>query len=213
MKFAVLLPWWGYALAFGAALILGWLAYARVPVTLTPARRMGLSALRALTLLLLIVILLRPVVMVPPAAANNSLLPILVDTSRSMRLSDGQGPSRIEAAQATVKDLQAQLGNEYRIELLTFGETLAAAADIDRITATARRSDLSGAIADLAERHRNDRLAGVIVLSDGGDTAPQETGEGRAIAAPVFTVGIGSADAPRDREIVNLTAGEPLLPG
>ena len=48
----------------------------------------ALSALRALTLILLIVILLRPVVMVPPAAANNSLLPILVDVSRSMRLSD-----------------------------------------------------------------------------------------------------------------------------
>jgi len=29
----------------------------------------------------------------------------------------------------------------------------------------------------------------------------------------VMTVGIGSADPPRDREIVNLTAGEPLLPG
>ena len=28
----------------------------------------------------------------------------------------------------------------------------------------------------------DDRLAGVIVLSDGGDTAPQESGEARAIA-------------------------------
>ena len=28
-----------------------------------------------------------------------------------------------------------------------------------------------------------------------------------------MTVGIGNADAPRDREVVNLTAGEPLLPG
>ena len=37
MRFAVVLPWWGYALAFGAALVLGWLAYARVPVKLTPA--------------------------------------------------------------------------------------------------------------------------------------------------------------------------------
>ena len=112
-----------------------------------------------------------------------------------------------------VKDLQAALGGEYRLELLTFGDALAAVTDVDRLAATARRSDLSGAIADLAERHRHDRLAGVIVLSDGGDTAAQEGVEGRAIAAPVMTVGIGSADAPRDREIVNLTAGEPLLPG
>jgi uncharacterized membrane protein len=221
MRFAVVLPWWGYAAAFGAALVLGWLAYARVPVKLTASRRIGLSALRALTLILLMLILLRPIVMVPPAAANNSLLPILVDVSRSMRLKDdpstslgaGDRPSRIERAQALVKDLQAQLGKEYRLEILTFGDALAAVTDVDRLSATARRSDLSGAIADLAERHRDDRLAGVIVLSDGGDTAPQESGEGRAIGAPVMTVGIGNANAPRDREIVNLTAGEPLLPG
>ena len=221
MRFAVALPWWGYLAAFAAALVLGWLAYARVPVMLPLRRRIGLSALRALTLTLLIVILLRPVVMVPPAAANNSLLPVLVDVSRSMRLRDpstslgatDDGPARIERAQALVKDLQAELGKEYRLEILTFGDTLAAAPDVDRLSATARRSDLSGAIADLAERYRHQRLAGVVVLSDGGDTAPQESGEGRAIDAPIMTIGIGSAAAPRDREVVNLTAGEPLLPG
>src|SRR6187200_555167 len=88
MRFAVVLPWWGYLLLFGAALALGWLAYARTPVKLRPGSRIGLSALRTITLIALIVILLRPVVMVPPAAANNSLLPILVDISRSMRLKD-----------------------------------------------------------------------------------------------------------------------------
>lgn len=213
MRFAVVLPWWGYALAFGAALALGWMAYTRVPVKMTAGQRLGMSALRALTLLLLVAILLRPVVMVPPAAANNSLLPVLVDVSRSMRLNDGAGPTRLEQAQQTVRDLQAQLGKEYRIEVLTFGDALAAATDIDRLAATARRSDLSGAIADLAERYKHDRLAGVVVLSDGGDTAPQEARDAGRIGAPVMTVGIGNASALRDREIVNLTAGEPLLPG
>ncbi len=101
MRFAVVLPWWGYVLAFGAAVVLGWLAYARVPVKLTPGQRVGLTALRALTLILLIAILLRPVVMVPPAAANNSLLPVLVDVSRSMRLRDRLAVrTRLERAQA-----------------------------------------------------------------------------------------------------------------
>ena len=214
MRFAVVWPWWGYALAFGAAVLLGWLAYARVPIKLPTVGRIGLSALRALTLILLIVMLLRPVVMVPPAAAKNSLLPVLVDISRSMRLHDDDGPSRLERAQAIVRDLQAQLGTEYRLELLTFGEALTAAGDVDRLSATARRSDLSGAIADLAERYQSPTsIAGAIVLSDGGDTAATEERVGRAINAPIFTVGIGSTDAPRDREIVNLTAGEPLLPG
>ena len=229
MRFAVVLPWWGYLLSFGAALVLGWLAYARTPIKLKPVSRVGLSALRALTLIALLAILLRPVVMVPPAAANNSLLPVLVDVSRSMRLKDGpstalgasDGPSRLEQAQALVRELQTQLGKEYRLELLTFGETLTAVTSVDQLAATARRSDLSGAMADLAERHppapadhgATGRMAGVIVLSDGGDTSPQETRSARSLDAPIFTVGIGNAATPRDREVVNLTAGEPLLPG
>jgi uncharacterized membrane protein len=222
MRFAVVLPWWGYALAFGAAIVLGWVAYARVPIRLRLGQRIGLSALRAITLILLIAILLRPIVMVPPAAANNSLLPILVDVSRSMRLQDSDAPSRIDQAKKIVRDLQSQLGREYQVELLTFGETLQAATDADRLAPTARRSDLSGAIADLGERHppsptgsgaTGNRMAGVIVLSDGGDTAAVEAHQTRNIDAPVFTVGIGNPEMPRDREVVNLTAGEPLLPG
>jgi uncharacterized membrane protein len=213
VRFAVTLPWWGYALTVIGAMALAWLAYARVPVKLTPASRATLTALRFATLMLLVVILLRPVVMVPPAAANNSLLPILVDVSRSMRLTDDGGPTRLDRAKAIVRDLQARVSSEYRIELLTFGETLAAATEVDRLAATARRSDLSGALADLGERYRNQRVAGIIVLSDGGDTASQEAKAGRAITAPILTVGIGGTELARDREVVNLTAGEPLLPG
>ena len=214
MRFAVILPWWGYVLAFVGAILLAWLAYARVAVKLRPGTRATLTALRALTLILLIAILLRPVVMVPPAAANNSLLPVLVDVSRSMRLTDAEdGAARLDRAKAIVRDLQERLSSEYRIELLSFGESLAAAPDVERLAATARRSDLSGAIADLAERHKSNRVAGVIVLSDGGDTAPQEADTGRSIQAPVITVGIGNTSLAKDREVANLTAGEPLLPG
>ena len=213
MRFAVVLPWWGYALLFGGALVLAWLAYARVPIALTRAMRLWLSGLRAVTLILLIAILLRPVVLVPPAAARNSLLPVLVDISRSMRLTDGDGRSRLDRAHGIVRDLQARLADEYQIELLTFGEALAP-GNLDQMAATARRSDLSGALADLADRHRRERVAGVIVLSDGGDTSPQERdAAARMVAAPVLAVGMGRAEPSRDREVLNLTAGEPLLAG
>jgi uncharacterized membrane protein len=214
VRFAVVLPWWGYLLAFTSAIVLAWLAYARVAVRLRPGTRATLTGLRALTLILLIAILLRPVVMVPPAAAKNSVLPVLVDVSRSMRLTDAEdGAARLDRAKAIVRDLQERLSSEYRLELLSFGESLAAAPDVERLAPTARRSDLSGAIADLAERYKATRVAGVIVLSDGGDTAPQEADTGRSMNAPVITVGIGNTTLTKDREVANLTAGEPLLPG
>lgn len=220
MRFAVVLPWWGYVLAFGAAIALGWLAYARVPMRLPPGQRAGLSALRALTLIVLIIVLLRPVTTVPPQAANNSRLPILIDVSRSMQLDDAPstslgagGGSRLDRAKQIVADLEQQIGSQYRIEPLTFGEALAATNDVDRLAPAGKRSDLTGAVADLEERYRNDRVAGVIVLSDGGDTAPLEAAPSRGINAPIITVGVGNPEVSRDREVLNLTAGEPLLPG
>ena len=214
MRFAVILPWWGYLLAFISAIALAWLAYARVAVRLKPGTRATLTALRALTLVLLIAILLRPVVTVPPAAAKNSVLPVLVDVSRSMRLTDAEdGAARIDRAKAIVRDVQARLSSDYRIELLSFGESMTAAPDVERLAATARRSDLSGALADLTERYKSTRVAGVIVLSDGGDTAPQEANSTRSMKAPVIAVGIGATRLRKDREVANLTAGEPLLPG
>ncbi len=154
MRFAVALPWWGYALGIRRR-ARARLARLRARAGQADHRQAAsaLSALRALTLILLIVILLRPVVMVPPAAANNSLLPILVDVSRSMRL---HGRRRAAAPRARPGDRTRSAGAARRpnteSSLLTFGETLAAATDVDRLAATARRSDLSGA-------HRRSRRA------------------------------------------------------
>ena len=182
MRFAVVLPWWGYALAFGVAGLLAWLAYARASVQLTAAQRTGLTLLRAITLFLLIAALLRPVAVVPSDVVATRVVPLLIDVSRSMRLEDDDGTARIEQARALGRQIVELLGPTYRVELLTFGESLARATP-DEIAATARRSDLSGALAELAERYRNDRLAGVVVLSDGGDTSSRRLEEGR-LAGP-----------------------------
>ena len=123
---------------------------------------------------------------------------------------------RLERAQGDRSRSAGAAVAEYRIELLTFGETLAAATDVDRLAATARRSDLSGALADrrraLSPRHAASPAS--IVLSDGGDTAPQEArGRPRDHARRFSPSASAAPSCARDREVVNLTAGEPLLPG
>jgi uncharacterized membrane protein len=208
VQFAVALPWWGYGLAFAAALAFAWLAYARVAVPLSRAQRATLTALRAATLVLIVVFLLRPVQFVQAEGARDSVVAILVDVSRSMRLMDAAG-ARIERARDIAGNLQAQLSAHFQTELLSFGETLAR-TELAQLGADARRSDLSSGLTALADRYRGRRLAGVVVISDGGDTSSEEAGSRRTLGVPVFTVGIGSV-AVRDREVVNFTAGEPLL--
>lgn len=210
MQFAVTLPWWGYVLAFAAALFFAWLAYARVSVELTPRQRLLLTTLRAAALLLIVIFLLRPVRFERSDNPRDNIIPILVDVSRSMRLADAGGPSRLEQAQALARDLQDKLSAEFRVQLFSFGESLVR-AELPDLAASARRSDLSGALNALADRTRGERVAGIVVLSDGGDTAGEEAGSARPLGAPVFAVGLGATTGVRDREIVNLTAGEPLL--
>jgi uncharacterized membrane protein len=214
MRFAVALPVWGYVLAFAAALVLAWLTYARLALPMSRGRRAVLIVLRATTLVLLVAFLLRPVIYVPAEGSSSGLVAILVDVSRSMRIADAgssaQSATRIERAAALVRDLQQQLGQGFQTELVTFGESVSK-GDVNQLAADARRSDLSGALASLADRYRNRRLGGIVVLSDGGDTAGQEAGTSKRLNVPVFAVGVGSAQPARDREVINVTAGEPLF--
>jgi len=211
MRFAVALPWWGYALAFGVAGLLAWAAYARNSVTLTSRQRAGLTLLRAATLALIVAALLRPVSVVPSDDVATRVVPLLVDTSRSMRIEDENGLSRLEQARMLGRQISEALGPAYRVEWLTFGESLARVTP-DDFAATARRSDLTNALEETVERYRNERVAGVVVLSDGGDTSSRELEPTRLAGARVIPIGIGVPGDLPDREIVNLTAGEPLLP-
>ena len=137
MRFAVALPWWGYVAAFAVAVICAWFAYARVAVRLTGPQRAGLTTLRGVTLLLIVFFLLRPVTFVQAIGARDSVVAILVDVSRSMRLADDEVP-RIDRARSLVQDLQTQIGADFRTELLSFGESLGR-VDATQLTAHARR--------------------------------------------------------------------------
>ena len=218
MRFAVALPWWGYALAFATALLFAWLAYARVATPLSRSSRALLTTLRALTLVLIVIFLLRPVQFVPADGARDSVVAILVDTSRSMRLAD-DGMARIDRARQVVQQFQADLASHFQIDVLGFGESLGR-SEPAQLTADARRSDLTSALAALNDRYRGRQLAGVIVISDGGDTSAPDVGALGAPAhdsdtgntVPVFAIGVGRT-AVRDREVLNFTAGDPLLSG
>jgi uncharacterized membrane protein len=208
VRFAVALPWWGYALAFGAAVALAWYTYATA--ALAPRARLGLTALRGLTLLLLVAAVLRPVRLVPPASARDRVVPILVDVSRSMRIADGDGPARLQQARAAADTLIAALATSYKTEVWTFGDGVAP-GDLGRLQASAGRSDIGGALSAITDRYRGRALGGIVVISDGGDTTASDDARGDGAAAPVFTVGVGAPAISRDREVVAMTAGEPRL--
>ena len=208
MQFAYPLPWWGWILILAGVTLAGYGAYTRNAVSLSPARRSLLAAIRALTLLLVVFFLFRPVRLHPSNALRNQVVPVLVDVSRSMGIVDAGGQPRMQhATDLLTHQVLPAIRSQFQAEVLTFGEALAPDASA-KLSATARRSDLSGALAAVRERYRGRRLPGIVVLSDGGDTSGQEAA--RAVEGanvPVFPIGIGDPMRPPDREILSLTVG------
>src|SRR5258707_11579058 len=218
MHLAYPLPWWLAIVLAAAVAAAAFVEYRRPLAPLTSAQRAALVAFRVVVLGALVLFLFRPIAMLPPSASRNAIVPILVDVSRSMRLADADGQARLARAVALLRgDLLPALSKQFVTELFAVGDGMSP-AQLDRLSADARRTDLAGAVAAVRERYRGQRVAGVVLLSDGADTgdgASSGSGEsGRSIGEggpPVFAVGIGSPDGPRDREVGGVTAGDPRL--
>ena len=204
-------PWWLAILLAAAIGALAFAEYRRPLAPLTRAQRSMLSALRVLTLAALVVFLFRPVVLLPPASANGAIVPVLVDVSRSMRLTDADGHARLARAVSLLKtELLPSLSRQFTAEVYAVGDGITRAA-VDAMHADGRRSDLAASIERVRDRYRGQRVAGIVLLSDGGETGASADAAPVSQSPPVFAVGIGAADGLRDREIVGLTAGDPHL--
>ena len=208
MSFANPLPWWALALIVAAAGLVAWLAYNRR--TLSPSRRAVLVTLRFVTLLALVVFLLRPVARGTDADARDAIVAILVDTSRSMSIEDAGGRRIDRARRIVVERLLPALASQFHVEVLGFGDGVApvrAGCSFPPRRGEATSRARSPAVRD---RYRGRAVAGVVLVSDGGDTsgAGERAAEG---GPPIYTVAVGSPTAGKDREILGVTAAEAIL--
>jgi uncharacterized membrane protein len=208
VAFADPLPWWVLAPVVAAVTAVALLAYRGA--ALSSAQRGVLCLLRLVTLLLLVGLVMGPVVR-QGSDLSNAVVPILVDASRSMSIADVEGVRRIDHARTVLTgSLLPALAPHFQIDVLAFGESLARATP-EGLTASDRRSDLAGALDEVAARYSDRPVAGIVLLSDGGVTASTSPAWTGSHAAPVFPVGIGSAGLGMDREVLSVTALDAVL--
>lgn len=205
MTFANALPSWALLIVLVIIAGVSWLAYASFAVA--ARRRNALIALRFVTLSLLVLLLLRPMRR-SDDGMHDVVVPVLVDASRSMSIEDAHGQRRIDRARdLVVHTLVPMLSPHFQIEVLAFGDGLKATAPGD-LAATGRRSDLAGAIAAVGDRYRGRPVAGIVLISDGGDTSASPLPERMP---PVYAIGVGSPTVGRDREVLSVTAAEAIF--
>ncbi len=131
---------------------------------------------------------------------------VLVDASASMAIEEEGRPRHTQAA-AWIEQLRAEPG----VEFLQFGERLdpGAPTTFDR-----GGTDLASVLSSLDDRYAGERLAGVVVITDGIDRgrlrAAWQAGddpEPPRLPGPLTVVGVGSKGAVRDLAVVGVEAG------
>src|SRR4051812_48173205 len=187
MTFANPLPAWAIAAVLIAAFAVAWLAYHRVPIA--RPRRYALSALRLITLIWIAICLMRPMVRATDGERHDAAVAVLVDGSRSMGLADADGSQRrIDQARTVLSDrLLPALSSRFHTDVLQFGERLSP-VEVGALSATARRTDLAAALQAVRDRYRGRPLAGIVLLSDGGDNGGGDAAAAAAAGAPVFAL-------------------------
>jgi uncharacterized membrane protein len=210
MIFANPLPWWAFVAVLAALALVAWLAYRYGPIS--PVRRRALSALRFVTLAWIVVCLMRPVGGPIEASPRDAIVPVLIDTSRSMGLADAGGARRIDRARDLLNDeLLPGLAPRFHPEVLRFGDRVAR-AEPSSLSATDRRTALGAALQAIHDRYRGRPVAGIVLVSDGGDNGSVDaSAAAAATGVPVFAIGVGPRSTARDREVVSVTAAESVM--
>lgn len=177
--------------------------------TSAPGRdRLVLGVIRAAALLLLLGCLLRPVLLLSRAVPQRNVLGILLDDSRSMKLTDLPGSNRLETVRQAFGDsavLTRKLGDRFILRYFRFGADAGAIRGAAGLRGTAARTDLAAALDAAREELAGVPVAGLIMVTDGADnsgsdlTPPLLALQARRI--PVYTVGVGQERFAKDAGI------------
>jgi uncharacterized membrane protein len=208
------------------------------------AIRIFLGSLRGLLLGVVLVLLNRPVLTLTRTRVEPSVLAVLVDDSSSMRVPDvgpAQSPeARLTSVQRTFAandgSLLRALAKTHDLRLYRFDRDAAAVADVRQSTDAKVPADVAPAMDALAKLKpegdstqvlpsiltvlqdlQGQRVAGVVVLTDGRDTPARNVGDAidqlKNYGVKVFPVSVGSDRPPRNIELQSMDVDDVAFKG
>ncbi len=203
------------AVLFGLALIvlaMGLVLLYRSTDRYARRRDRALSfGLRTAALLLLCVPLFEPVLITPDVVPDENFVAVLVDASESMNVPDASsGRTRLDEARRVLFEgrdaVASDLEEHFKVRYYAFGDGARRVDDVLTTVADGRRTNLSSALDRVLSDFRGLPLAGVVMLTDGGDNSSDvplnKAEELRAREVPLHVVGLGLESADRERELL-----------
>lgn len=199
--------------------VLIWFLYRRTTRPVTRRWKNLLIGLRSAVLMLLLLLLMRPVITTFEVNPQETYLAVLVDDSASMQIGDIAG---FESRQQAVADalygeggIIEGLADRYQVRTFAFNQTLRRLSGPEDLSAQGNTSGLEQAMRQVAEQLGGLPLSAVVMISDGADNADTDpllsAREFAARQIPVFTVGVGQEQIPRDVGVSTVSASQTLL--
>jgi uncharacterized membrane protein len=195
-----------------------WWLYRRTSSAVSARRRRVLLSLRLAVLLLAVIVLSAPALESDRSEAPRShFLPVMVDCSRSMSIRDGrigeQGASRIDVANRLAlgpRGLLSGIGERTKVALYAFDESVRRIDDAQALEANGVATNLFTALRDVESESRYLPLIGAVLITDGcGNEGGDPLEAARLLArrgVPLYVVGTGSPELPRDYEVLQVAA-------
>src|SRR6056300_729037 len=183
---------------------------------LKPLQIGAIGLLQILTVTLAVAMLGQPVLQLDTLRPGDNMVVVLLDTSRSMALSDDGENTRLQAALPVIQeDLLDALSEEYEVELKSFGSTLNPLGSLDSLPAPAARTELASSLSAALEAARTESVGAVILISDGADNggvSPTWYAELASAGIPVHSLGIGREVLTEDIEIAAVQLPQRAVP-
>ena len=173
-----------------------------------------LFGMRVLVVVVLLMFIFQPELIFSRLFTRRPMMLTLLDVSRSMSHSDPEVGKRIDVASTNLRrgGFLAGLQEQFDVRLYKFAATAERirTRDLRAIKAAEEVTDLTNGAAASFAKHTRDRVAGIIMLTDGIDnTGKRPAEELEALGVPVYTVGFGARlEADKDFKNVALTSVE-----
>ncbi len=196
---------WVFLLALVALSYLAFRLYRRVPPAVSPGLRRTLLAIRIAAIAVIVFVLLEPVVRFTRTSTERPIVAVLLDTSRSMSISDGTGGIRRgdEAVSLLNEVVVPRVARDADVEAFGFADHMerietrrGAIAGEQKFDG--RLTDIAGAFTEL-RRQVPEALSAIVLATDGAANRGGSVLDAwRPLGVPVYSLGVGSEVEPKD---------------
>jgi uncharacterized membrane protein len=206
--------------AIGAAVVAA-ASYRTAGAKMRARDRVVLTTLRVLMLAVVVFCLFRPTLVVKAAVPQQNFLGVLLDDSRSMQIADQDGGARAGFVRqefgAVDRGALKALAEKFMVRTFRFSTAASRVDAEDDLTFAGAQTRLGAALEGARQELAGLPIAGLVLVSDGADTAEGALGESllalKSQGIPVFTVGVGRETLERDIQIGRVSTPRVALKG